>query len=89
MINRLELTDSYLETGNGFRGMIPDIYPYPDGAEVEATNQALKDLIKEGYSPQSIAILSFRGVKSSKLMNLDIKELAGVQLKKFHYLMQG
>jgi hypothetical protein len=89
MINCLELTDSYLETGNGFRGMVPDIYPYPEGAEVEVTNQALKDLIKEGYSQQSIAILSFRGVKSSKLMNLDIKELAGVQLKKFHYFSES
>jgi len=89
MINRLELTDSYLETGNGFRGMIPDIYSFPEGAEVEVTNQALKDLIKEGYSPQSIAILSFRGVKSSKLMNPDIKDLDGVQLKKFQYFSES
>ena len=89
MINRLELTDSFLESGNGFRGMIPDIYTYPEGAEVEATRQALNELIQEGYSPKSIAILSFRGVKSSKLMNPDLKELSGIQLKKFQIFSES
>ena len=84
MINSLELTDTFLESGNGFSGMIPEIYPYPEGYEKQGTIQALEDLIKEGYSPQSIAILTFRGVKSSKLMGQDIEDLAGIKLKKFH-----
>ena len=83
LINRLELTDINLETGNGFKGMVPEIYPYPEGMEIEVTANAVKDLIKEGYSPESIAILTFRGVKSSKLMGHDIEDLAGIQLKKF------
>jgi hypothetical protein len=84
MINGLELTESYLESGNGFRGMIPITYSYSEGYEKEGTIQALEDLIKEGYSPQSIAILTFRGVKSSKLMGEDIGELSDIRLKKFH-----
>jgi superfamily I DNA and RNA helicase len=83
MINSLELTDTFLESGNGFRGMIPATYAYPEGYEKEGTIQALEDLINEGYSPQSIAILTFRGVKSSKLLHQNIKELAGIHLKKF------
>jgi hypothetical protein len=83
MINSLELTDTFLESGNGFRGLIPATYAYPEGYEKEGTIQALEDLINEGYSPQSIAILTFRGVKSSKLLHQDIKELAGIHLKKF------
>lgn len=85
MINQLELTSSYLDSGNGFLGMIPEIYPYPAGYELQATIQALEDLLKEGYAPKSIAILSFRGVKSSTLIQHDIKDLAGIPLKKFQY----
>ena len=51
--------------------------------EIEATENAIRDLIADGYAPESIAVLSFRGVLSSKLLSDDISELAGLKIKKF------
>jgi UvrD-like helicase C-terminal domain len=51
--------------------------------EIEATENAVKDLISEGYSPESIAVLSFRGVTSSQLLKDEIADLAGLRIKKF------
>jgi len=83
LINALELTDSHLEAGNGYAGMIPNIDPYQLGMEVEATENAIQDLIADGYAPESIAILSFRGVTSSQLLSDHISELAGLKIRKF------
>lgn len=83
LINALELTEEHLEAGNGYAGMIPNIDPYQVGMEVEATENAVRDLIADGYDPESIAVLSFRGVNNSKLLSSDLKKLAGLKIKKF------
>lgn len=83
LMNAFELTDDFLEAGNGFAGMIPNIEPYEVGMEIEATERALKDLMAEGYSPETIAVLSFRGVTSSKVLSPEVEELAGLKIKKF------
>ena len=83
LMNALDLTDNHLEAGNGYAGMIPNIEPYQDGMEIEATENAIKDLIAEGYDPESIAVLSYRGVASSKVLSNNITELAGLKVKKF------
>jgi hypothetical protein len=83
LMNALELTDDLLEAGNGYAGMIPNIEPYQDGMEIEATESAIKDLIADGYAPESIAVLSYRGVATSKLLSSNVTELAGFKVKKF------
>lgn len=83
LINALELTDHQLEAGNGYAGMIPSIDPYEPGMEIEATESAIKDLLELGYAPESIAVLSFRGLSSSKILSDEVKELAGLKIKKF------
>ena len=83
LMNALELTTEQLEAGNGYAGMIPEIYTYQEGAVVEATEVAVNDLINEGYAPESIAILSFRGVTSSTFFTSEISSLAGLSIKKF------
>ncbi len=83
LINALELTQEKLESGNAYAGMIPDIYPYPKGAVLEATEAAVRDLIEQGYAPEAIAVLSFRGVVNSQLLNKDVMEIAGLKVKKF------
>jgi hypothetical protein len=83
LMNALELTTENLQTGNGYAGMIPNIEPYQDGLEIEATENAIKDLIAEGYDPDSIAVLSYRGVATSKLLSSNVTDLAGFKVKKF------
>lgn len=83
LINALELTDNQLEAGNGYAGMIPNIDPYEPGMEIEATENAIRDLLEQGYDPESIAVLSFRGLSSSKLLSDNVKELAGLKVRKF------
>ena len=83
LMNALELTTENLQTGNGYAGMIPNIEPYQDGLEIEATENAIKDLIAEGYDPDSIAVLSYRGVATSKLLSSNVTKLAGLKVKKF------
>ena len=89
LINALELTDEHLEAGNGYAGMIPNIDPYQTGMEIEATENAVNDLIAEGYSPESIAVLSFRGVTSSQLLKDEVVDLAGLKIKKFIGYSEG
>ncbi len=83
LMNALELTGEHLEAGNGYAGMIPNIEPYQDGMEIEATENAIKDLIADGYAPESIAVLSYRGFASSKLLSSGVNTLAGLGVKKF------
>ena len=83
LMNALELTDHHLEAGNGYAGMIPNIEPYQDGMEIEATENAIKDLIADGYAPESIAVLSYRGVATSQLLSSGVTKLAGLGVRKF------
>lgn len=83
LMNALQLTSEPLESGNGFAGMIPEIYTYEVGSVNEATECAVLDLLKEGYAPESIAVLSFRGMANSALLSGDVKTLADLQIKKF------
>ena len=83
LMNALELTNDHQEVGNGYVGMIPNIEPYQDGMEIEATERAIGDLVAEGYEPDSIAVLSYRGVANSKVLSSNVTELAGLKVKKF------
>jgi len=82
LMNALELTPDELEAGNGYAGMVPEIYTYEDGAVLEATECAVNDLIVEGYAPEAIAVLSFRGVSSSSLFSNNISSIAGLPVRR-------
>ena len=83
LMNALELTAEPMESGNGYAGMVPDICPYQKGMEIEATEDAIKDLMGMGYLPESIAVLSFRGSSNSQILADGVKKLNGLTVKKF------
>ena len=82
LINGLELTDGYLETGNAYAGLIPGHFIYEIGSEIESTEVAVQDLIEQGFSPESIAVLSFRGAKNSKVLENTLSVLNGLTVRK-------
>jgi hypothetical protein len=82
LINSLDLTDDYLESGNAYAGLTPGQFIYESDDEVNATEQAIQDLIDQGFAPESIAVLSFRGAKRSKILSDAITEINGFSIKK-------
>lgn len=82
LINGLNLTDHYLEAGNGYAGLPLGHFIYEDGGVVEATALAVKDLIEQGFDPESIAVLSFRGAKNSIFLSDKVEKINGFSIKK-------
>ena len=82
LINGLNLTDSHLETGNAYTGLQPGHFVYQDGDEVCATEEAIEDLINQGFAPESIAVLSFCGADRSKVLKNELNKLNGFHIKK-------
>jgi hypothetical protein len=70
-INELGLTDTPIEWGGAVVGKEPRSYEYEPGGVLAATEQAVRDLLEEGFSPAQIVVLSIRGVGSSELFALD------------------
>jgi hypothetical protein len=65
------LTDEPVEWGGAVIGEEPRSYEYEPGGVLAATEQAVKDLLEEGFAPAQIVVLSIRGVGSSELFALD------------------
>ena len=82
LINGLNLTDDYLETGNGYAGLPPGHFVYQDGDVVSETSDAVQDLIGQGFAPESIAVLSFRGAKNSVFLSDQVEKINGFSIKK-------
>jgi superfamily I DNA and RNA helicase len=70
-INAMSLTDEPVEWGGAVIGEEPRTYEYAPGDVLAATEQAVKDLLEEGFGPEQIVVLSIRGVGSSELFALD------------------
>lgn len=83
LMNVLELTPEMMEAGNAYPGMMPDICPYQKGMEVEATEEAVRDLIEMGFAPESIVVLSFRGASNSLVLEQGVDSINGLPIKKF------
>jgi hypothetical protein len=67
-INWLELTDEPVEAGSAVLGFDPKWYLYgADESPLQATEEALTDLLQEGYAPENIAVLSLRGLANSQI----------------------
>jgi len=82
LINGLELTDGYLETGNGYAGLNPGHFVYQDGNVISETSDAVQDLIDQGFAPESIAVLSFHGAKNSVFLSDKVEKINGFSIKK-------
>jgi len=83
LINSLNLTEDILETGNAYTGLTPGHFVYETGAEIQATKEAVIDLIEQGFLPESIAVLSFHGLKNSVLFSNDVEKINDFKVKKF------
>ena len=67
-INWLGLTDEPVEAGSGVVGFDPKWYVYRnEESPIAATEQALEDLRKGGFASANIAVLSLRGLASSRI----------------------
>ena len=82
LINSLNLTDDYQESGNAYAGLIPGQFIYELGDEINATSQAVQDLIDQGFAPQSIAVLSFIGAERSKVLSSAVTDINDFSIKK-------
>lgn len=68
-INWLGLTDEPVEAGSAVLGFDPKWYVYEDSdSPIAATEQALNELRLAGFAPQNIAVLSLRGLASSRVV---------------------
>jgi len=67
-INWLGLTDEPIEAGSAVVGFDPKWYVCADAdSALMATEQAIRDLMADGYAPANIAVLSLRGLASSRI----------------------
>lgn len=67
-INWLGLTDEPVEAGSAVLGFDPKWYVHGNSdSPIPATEQALDDLRADGFAPQNIAVLSLRGLASSRV----------------------
>jgi len=82
LINSLNLTDNYQESGNAYAGLIPGQFIYELGDEINATSQAVQDLINQGFAPESIAVLSFSGAERSKILSNAVSDINNFSIKK-------
>ena len=82
-INWLGLTEVPVEAGSAVIGFDPGWRIYEDDAPIAATEAAVRNLIEEGYAPESIAVLSFRGLNASQLAGSEgPKRLAGLRVRR-------
>jgi len=76
-INAMNLTDEPIEWGGAVIGEEPREYEYEPGALVEATAQAIQDLLDDGFRPEQIVVLTLRGMGSSELFKLPTDQFFG------------
>jgi len=82
-INALQLTDEPIEWGGAVIGEEPRVYEYEPGALLAAIEQAIADLVEEGFGLEQIVVLTLRGVGSSELFALDANsQVAGHRFKR-------
>ncbi len=82
LINGLNLADTVLDSGTSYIGLPPGHFVYADGAELDATVEALQDLLDQGFTADSIVILSFRGAKNSKLFSNELRKIGDLLIKR-------
>lgn len=71
-INQLQLIDQYIEACSSHEGQTPIFHTHDDKADShnKALNNCLQDLWTAGFTPSQVAVLSFRGVKNSRVLTM-------------------
>lgn len=82
-INTLRLTKEPIVARSHYLGETPNFYTWAPGqvSALSALNQCLKKLWEDGYKPENVVVLSFHGVKNSKVLTQN--ELGGYKTKRF------
>ncbi len=83
VINQLQLSEEPIVSRSAHEGETPQIYTWTPNvvSSLTAINQCLKRLWEDGYSPDQVAVISFKGVKNSEA--LAQSQLGGYKTKMF------
>ncbi len=90
VINTWSLTDVPVVARSSHRGQTPHILTWAPSQvnSLSALNQCLRNLWQAGYRPEQVAVISYRGVKSSEALKQ--AELGGHATRRFsHYDSAG
>ncbi len=85
LINELELTEREIISGNPFVGEVTGLRAYQKNDEsslFKATQIEVQNLLSQGYSCESIAVITFGGANRSKLLHSKQTQIAGKGIKK-------
>jgi thymidine kinase len=69
-LNQLQLTAQRIEACSAHEGQTPGFHTHDDkaGSHDKALNHCLQDLWAAGFAPKQVVVLSFRGVKNSRVL---------------------
>lgn len=82
-INRFNLSPQPIEWGGAVLGEEPLEYEHDKASQFEAIDAAVSDLIKDGFHPDQIAVLSLRGTENSGLFEKSEElKFAGFDVKR-------
>ncbi len=83
VINQLQLSEEPIVSRSAHEGETPQIYTWTPNfvSSLTALNQCLKRLWEDGYSPDQVAVISFKGVKNSEALAQSL--LGGYKTKMF------
>lgn len=83
VINQLQLSEEPVVSRSAHEGETPQIYTWAPNvvSSLAAINQCLKRLWEDGYSPDQVAVISFKGVKNSEALAQSL--LGGYKTKMF------
>lgn len=81
-INFLHLTEKPLQAMSLYQGFYPETLKYNPNKDngLHLVNKAVQDFINEGFLPEQIAVISFKGKENSKILALD--EIANLKTKR-------
>lgn len=81
-INSLHLTQKPLQAMSLYQGFSPEILHFTSSKNngLHLVNKAVQDFIKEGFLPEQIAVISFKGKENSTILGLD--EIANLRTKR-------
>lgn len=81
-INFLHLTQKPLQAMSLYQGFYPETLNYNANKNtgLHLVNKAVQDFINEGFLPEQIAIISFKGKENSTILGLD--EIANLRTKR-------
>jgi len=72
-INQLQLIEQRIEACSAHEGETPGFHTYDGNVDShdKALNNCLKELWASGYAPAQVAVVSFRGVKNSRVLAME------------------